>query len=65
MLAVIAAAIFVIAFILRLAGAATDAAVAPGSLLLRGWPAWPWTRPGSDPAGRGRSAVGTADRHAD
>jgi hypothetical protein len=53
MFAVIAAVIFVIAFILRLAGAATDAAPAPGSLLLLGLaclalhqagvgPSWPW-----------------------
>jgi hypothetical protein len=53
MLAVIAAIIFVIAYILRLSGAATDAAVAPGSLLFIGLalaalhlagfgPAWSW-----------------------
>ena len=47
MLAVIAAAIFVVAWILRLTGAATAAAVAPTSLLLLGlaclvcaWPGW-------------------------
>jgi len=55
MLAVIAAVIFVIAYILKLTGAATDAAVAPGSLLFIGLalvalnlagfgPAWSWTR---------------------
>ncbi len=55
MLAVVAAIIFVIAFILRLAGAATDAAVAPASLLLLGLaclalhqagvgPGWSWPK---------------------
>jgi hypothetical protein len=55
MLAVIAAVIFVIAYILKLTGTATDAAVAPGSLLFIGLalvalnlaglgPAWSWSR---------------------
>ena len=55
MLAVIAAIIFVIAYILKLAGAATPAAIAPGSLLFIGLalvalnlagfgPAWSWPR---------------------
>lgn len=54
MLAVIAAVIFVIAFILRLSGTATDAAISPNSLLfigltlvalhLAGWgPGWTWS----------------------
>ncbi len=53
MLAVIAAVIFVIAFILRATGTATDAAISPNSLLfvgltlvalhLAGWgPGWKW-----------------------
>ncbi len=53
MLAVIAAVIFVIAYILKLTGTATDAAIAPGSLLFIGLalvalnlagvgPAWSW-----------------------
>ena len=53
MLAVIAAVVFVIAFILRLTGTATDAAISPNSLLfagltlvalhLAGWgPGWTW-----------------------
>jgi hypothetical protein len=53
MLAVIAAVIFVIAYILRLTGTATDAAISPNSLLfvgltlvalhLAGWgPGWKW-----------------------
>jgi hypothetical protein len=55
MLAVIAAVIFVIAYILRLTGAATDAAVAPSSLLFLGLaclalhqagfgPGWSWPK---------------------
>ncbi len=55
MLAVIAAVIFVIAYILKLTGTATGAAVAPGSLLFIGLalvalnlagfgPAWSWSR---------------------
>jgi len=55
MLAVIAAVIFIVAYILKLTGAATDAAVAPGSLLFIGLalvalnlagfgPAWTWSR---------------------
>jgi hypothetical protein len=55
MLAVIAAVIFVIAYILKLTGTATDAAIAPGSLLFIGLalvalnlagfgPAWSWAR---------------------
>jgi hypothetical protein len=54
MLAVITAVIFVIAFILRLTGTATDAAISPNSLLfigltlvalhLAGWgPGWTWS----------------------
>ena len=54
MLAVIAAVIFVIAFILRLTGTATGAAISPNSLLfigltlvalhLAGWgPGWTWS----------------------
>jgi hypothetical protein len=55
MLAVIAAVIFVIAYILNLTGTATDAAIAPGSLLFIGLalvarnlagfgPAWSWPK---------------------
>lgn len=55
MLAVIAAVIFVIAYILKLTGAATDRAVDPWSLLFIGLalvalhlagfgPAWSWSR---------------------
>ncbi len=55
MLAVIAAVIFVIAYILKLTGTATSAAVAPDSLLFIGLalvalhltgagPAWSWSR---------------------
>jgi hypothetical protein len=54
MLAVIAAVVFVIAFILRLTGTATAAAISPNSLLfigltlvslhLAGWgPGWTWS----------------------
>jgi hypothetical protein len=54
MLAVIAAVVFVIAFILRLTGTATGAAISPASLLfvgltlvalhLAGWgPGWKWS----------------------
>ena len=54
MLAVIAAVVFAIAFILRLTGTATDAAISPNSLLfigltlvalhLAGWePGWTWS----------------------
>jgi hypothetical protein len=55
MLAVIAAVIFVIAYILKLTGTATDAAIAPGSLLFIGLalvalnlagfgPGWSWPK---------------------
>jgi hypothetical protein len=55
MLAVIAAVIFVIAYILNLTGTATDAAIAPGSLLFIGLalvalnlagfgPGWSWPK---------------------
>lgn len=54
MLAVIAAVVFVIAFILRLTGTATDAAISPDSLLFVGLtlvalhlaglgPGWKWS----------------------
>jgi hypothetical protein len=55
MLAVIAAVIFIIAYILKLTGTATEVAIAPGSLLFIGLalvalnlagfgPAWSWSR---------------------